>query len=263
MNKLEQIVAFKRQEVQKIKTEIKVEDLVKSPNFKRETISLISSLNQPKSSGIIAEFKRQSPSKGVINGTADVKLVTEGYIQAGVAAQSILTDVAFFGGNVMDLVQARTVNQSIPILRKDFVVDAFQIVESKAIGADVILLIAAVLTKEELKKFSNLAEDLGLDVLFEVHDESELDKLPESAKIVGINNRNLKTFKVDLEHSIDLVKKLPENVIKVAESGISDPKIVTGLKQYGFKGFLIGENFMKSEDPAEACKGFIDQLHGV
>ena len=263
MNKLEQIVAFKKQEVQKIKADIKLEDLVKSPNFKRETISLASSLSDPKGSGIIAEFKRQSPSKGVINGTADIKLVTQGYINAGVAAQSILTDVAFFGGNVMDLVQARTVNQSIPILRKDFIVDAFQIVESKAIGADAILLIAAVLTEEELKKFSNLAEDLDLDVLFEVHDKSELDKLPESAKIVGINNRNLKTFKVDLEHSIELVKQLPDHVIKVSESGISDPQIVTGLKQYGFKGFMNGENFMKTDDPAEACKGFIDQLHGI
>lgn len=260
MNKLEEITAFKKIEIQKIKADIKTEDLVKSPNFNRTPISLANALIEKNSSGIIAEFKRKSPSKGLINGTADVKVVTEDYLKAGVAAQSILTDTAFFGGQAMDLVQARSVNSNVPILRKDFVIDAFQIVESKAIGADAILLIAAILTEQELLNYSRLAEDLGLDVLFEVHNQQELDKLPANAKIVGINNRDLTTFKVDLEHSINLASQLPKGTIKVSESGISDPKIVTGLKQYGFQGFLIGENFMKSEDPGLSCKAFIDGI---
>ena len=260
MNKLEEITAFKKIEIQKIKADIKTEDLVKSPNFNRTPISLANALTEKNSSGIIAEFKRKSPSKGLINGTADVKVVTEDYLKAGVAAQSILTDTAFFGGQAMDLVQARSVNSNVPILRKDFVIDAFQIVESKAIGADAILLIAAILTEQELLNYSRLAEDLGLDVLFEVHNQQELDKLPANAKIVGINNRDLTTFKVDLEHSINLASQLPKGTIKVSESGISDPKIVTGLKQYGFQGFLIGENFMKSEDPGLSCKAFIDGI---
>ena len=260
MNKLEEITAFKKIEIQKIKADIKTEDLVKSPNFNRTPISLANALTEKHSSGIIAEFKRKSPSKGLINGTADVKVVTEDYLKAGVAAQSILTDTAFFGGQAMDLVQARSVNSNVPILRKDFVIDAFQIVESKAIGADAILLIAAILTEQELLNYIRLAEDLGLDVLFEVHNQQELDKLPANAKIVGINNRDLTTFKVDLEHSINLASQLPKGTIKVSESGISDPKIVTGLKQYGFQGFLIGENFMKSEDPGLSCKAFIDGI---
>lgn len=212
------------------------------------------------SKGIIAEFKRQSPSKGIINKDADIKQVTEAYLNAGASAQSILTDTAFFGGSIMDLIEARTVNSNVPILRKDFIVDAFQIVESKAIGADAILLIAACLTAKELKQFGGLASDLGLEVLYEVHDRSDLDKLDVSQGLIGINNRDLKTFKVDLENSIEMVKELPSTTLKVAESGISDPKIVTGLRQYGFDGFLIGEQFMKSNDPGSACKDFIDQL---
>ncbi|MGB0837778.1 MAG: indole-3-glycerol phosphate synthase TrpC [Flavobacteriaceae bacterium] len=260
MNTLEKIISFKKKEIQKIKSEITIESLVKSPTFKRTPISLADSLIAKGSSGVIAEFKRQSPSKGVINGQADIQQVTHDYLQAGVAAQSILTDTAFFGGSVMDLVSARTINSSVPILRKDFIVDAFQIVEAKAIGADAILLIAACLTAEELKNYGRLAQDLGLDVLYEVHDESELDKLGMLPKILGINNRNLKTFEVDLEHSIKMAEQLPDSVIRVSESGISDPKVVMGLKQYGFQGFLIGEEFMKTDNPGEACKAFIDQL---
>jgi indole-3-glycerol phosphate synthase len=217
-------------------------------------------LSKKGSKGIIAEFKRQSPSKGIINKDADIKQVTEAYLNAGASAQSILTDTAFFGGSIMDLIEARTVNSNVPILRKDFIVDAFQIVESKAIGADAILLIAACLTAKELKQFGGLASDLGLEVLYEVHDRSDLDKLDVSQGLIGINNRDLKTFKVDLENSIEMVKELPSTTLKVAESGISDPKIVTGLRQYGFDGFLIGEQFMKSNDPGSACKDFIDQL---
>ncbi|MGV8947329.1 MAG: indole-3-glycerol phosphate synthase TrpC [Lutibacter sp.] len=260
MNILEKIIAYKKLEVAKLMREVSLEKLVKSPNFSRTPISLKKALTAKNSTGIIAEFKRKSPSKGMINDKISIGEVTQGYLDANVAAQSILTDKEFFGGSIVDLIQARAVNETIPILRKDFIVDGFQIVESKAIGADVILLIAACLTKEELKNYGKLAEDLGMEVLYEVHNQEELDKIDLNHKIIGINNRNLKTFEVDLENSISLIKNIPENCIKVSESGISDPKIITGLKAYGFQGFLIGETFMKTEDPGLACLEFISQI---
>ena len=260
MNILEKIIAHKKQEVAQLKKEVMLEKLVKSPSFQRTPISLKNSLTKIDSTGIIAEFKRKSPSKGIINDKASIVEVTEGYLKANVAAQSILTDTHFFGGTIVDLMQARSVNDTTPILRKDFIVDGFQIVEAKSIGADAILLIAACLTKEELKNYGSLADDLGLDVLYEVHSEEDLDKIDLDNKIIGINNRNLKTFEVDLEHSIELASLIPESCIKVSESGISNPRIISGLREYGFKGFLIGENFMKSEDPGFACQEFISQI---
>ena len=260
MTILDKIIAFKKKEIAKIKAEVPVKKLVESPNFKRQPISLKKSLLEVGSTGVIAEFKRQSPSKGIINDKATIADVTNGYLEANVAAQSILTDISFFGGTMTDLMEARVINQQTPILRKDFVVDAFQIVEAKAIGADVILLIAACLTKEQLKNYGQLATDLGLEVLYEVHSQEDLDKIELSNKIIGINNRNLKTFEVDLEHSIVLANQIPDTCIKVSESGISDPRIITGLKEYGFQGFLIGENFMKTEDPGLACQEFISQI---
>tara|TARA_B110000879_G_scaffold13428_1_gene16747 strand:+ start:12746 stop:13534 length:789 start_codon:yes stop_codon:yes gene_type:complete len=261
MNILEQIVAFKKQEIAKIKAEVSLEKLVKSPAFKRTPLSLKESLIEKGSSGIIAEFKRQSPSKGIINATSTIQEVTEGYLNANVAAQSILTDTRYFGGTMVDLMTARTLNRVRPILRKDFVVDAFQIVEAKAIGSDAVLLIAACLTKEELKNYGKLATELGLSVLYEVHSQEELDKISDlDGKIIGINNRNLKTFEVDLEHSIALAAQIPDSCVKVSESGISDPRIISGLKEYGFQGFLIGENFMKTDNPGRACRQFIDQI---
>ena len=160
-----------------------------------------------------------------------------------------------------DLMEARNINQQKPILRKDFIVDGFQIVESKAIGADVILLIAACLTEKELKNYGQLATDLGMEVLYEVHTQQDLNKINDlDDKIIGINNRNLKTFEVDLEHSIKLASQIPTTCLKISESGISDPRIISGLKEYGFQGFLIGENFMNQENPGEACQAFINQI---
>lgn len=260
MTILDKIIAFKKQEIAKIKAEVPVKKLVESPNFKRTGLSLKSSLLEVGSTGIIAEFKRQSPSKGIINDKATIEDVTNGYLDANVAAQSILTDTSFFGGTMADLMEARIINQQKPILRKDFIVDGFQIVEAKAIGADVILLIAACLTKEQIKNYGQLATDLGLEVLYEVHTQEDLDKIELDNKIIGINNRNLKTFDVDLEHSIALANQIPDSCIKVSESGISDPRIITGLKEYGFKGFLIGETFMKTDNPGEACEEFISQI---
>ncbi|WGH75293.1 indole-3-glycerol phosphate synthase TrpC [Tenacibaculum tangerinum] len=261
MTILDKIIAFKKQEVAKIKAEVPVKKLVESPNFKREIFSLKKSLLEPYSTGIIAEFKRQSPSKGIINDKATVTEVTNGYLDANVAAQSILTDTSFFGGTMADLMEARAINEQKPILRKDFIVDGFQIVEAKAIGADVVLLIATCLTAEQLKNYGQLATDLGLEVLYEIHTQEDLDKIGDvDNKIIGINNRNLKTFEVDLEHSINLANQIPDTVVKVSESGISDPRIITGLKEHGFHGFLIGENFMKTENPGQACQEFIDQI---
>ena len=261
MTILEKIIAFKKQEVAKIKAEIPVKRLVESPSFKRTSISLKQSLIDSYSTGIIAEFKRQSPSKGVINERATVSEVTNGYLEANVAAQSILTDTSFFGGTMADLMEARTINSTKPILRKDFIVDGFQIVEAKAIGADAVSLIATCLTAQELKNYGQLARDLGLEVLYEIHTQEDLDKINDlDQKIIGINNRNLKTFDVDLEHSIALSSQIPTSAVKVSESGISDPRIITGLKEYGFQGFLIGENFMKTESPGMACQEFISQI---
>tara|TARA_B110000091_G_C13769006_1_gene455739 strand:- start:207 stop:995 length:789 start_codon:yes stop_codon:yes gene_type:complete len=261
MTILDKIIAFKKKEIAKIKAEVSVKKLVESPNFSRQPLSLKKSLLAVDSTGIIAEFKRQSPSKGTINDKATIAEVTNGYLDANVAAQSILTDTSFFGGTMADLMEARVINQQKPILRKDFIVDGFQIVEAKAIGADVILLIAACLTAEELKNYGNLAIDLGMEVLYEVHAQEDLDKINHlDNKIIGINNRNLKTFDVDLEHSIKLAGQIPDSCVKISESGISDPRIITGLKEYGFQGFLIGENFMKEENPGAACQTFINQI---
>ena len=261
MTILDKIIAFKKTEIAKIKAEVHIKKLVESPNFGREVFSLKKSLLEVGSTGIIAEFKRQSPSKGIINDTATIADVTNGYLDANVAAQSILTDTSFFGGSMADLMEARVINQQKPILRKDFIVDGFQIVEAKAIGADVILLIAACLTSEELKNYGNLATDLGLEVLYEVHTQEDLDKINDlDNKIIGINNRNLNTFEVDLENSIKLSNQIPDSSLKISESGISDPKIIMGLKEYGFQGFLIGETFMKQESPGEACLEFISQI---
>jgi len=260
MNILEKIIASKKKEVAQLKQEVQVEKLIKSPNFQRAPFSLKQSLVDVNSTGVIAEFKRQSPSKGIINDKATIEEVTQGYLEANVAAQSILTDTNYFGGNILDLMKARSINDVKPILRKDFIVDGFQIVEAKSIGADAILLIAACLTKQELKNYGMLAEDLGLEVLYEVHSQEDLDKIELDNKIIGINNRNLETFEVDLEHSIRLAELIPDSCVKVSESGISNPRIITGLKEYGFQGFLIGENFMKAEDPGYACKEFISQI---
>jgi|TARA_B110000238_G_scaffold172204_1_gene190544 indole-3-glycerol phosphate synthase len=261
MTILDKIITFKKKEIAKIKAEVSVKKLVESPNFSRQPLSLKKALLSVGSSGIIAEFKRQSPSKGIINDKATIAEVTNGYLDANVAAQSILTDTSFFGGTMADLMEARVINQQKPILRKDFIVDGFQIVEAKAIGADVILLIAACLTAEELKNYGNLATDLGMEVLYEVHVQEDLDKINHlENKIIGINNRNLKTFEVDLEHSIKLAGQIPDSCVKLSESGISDPRIITGLKEYGFQGFLIGENFMKEENPGVACQEFINQI---
>jgi indole-3-glycerol phosphate synthase len=258
MNILETIIAHKRTEVAERKKLKSVAELEQGPFFKNETLSLKKFLLDETKTGIIAEFKRRSPSKGIINDKATVEEVTKAYAVNGASGISVLTDESFFGGSLNDLLAA-TINE-VPLLRKDFIIDEYQIIEAKAYGAEVILLIAACLTPQEVKTLASFAKNLGVEVLLELHDETELEHIDSSIDLVGVNNRNLKTFNVDLEHSIRLSEKIGNDFIKVAESGINKVENINYLKQHGFRGFLIGENFMKTENPGEAFKNFVTQL---
>jgi len=255
MNILTQIIQYKRQEVEVRKILVPVRELVKSSLFKRECLSLTAFLLDPAKTGIIAEFKRRSPSKGFINKDADVKKITAVYTKYGASGLSVLTDNHFFGGNTADLIEARTNN--IPILRKDFIVDEYQLMVSKAMGADVILLIAACLSKQKVKSLAAVAKDLGLEVLLEIHNEKELDHICDEVDMVGINNRNLKNFTVDIYRSLELSTFIPKDKIKIAESGIDDVDTINAFRAAGYKGFLIGERFMKEKDPGKAFKDFV------
>ena len=257
---LDDIITHKRKEVAEKSATHPIILLEKSLYFKSECVSLKHYILREDKSGIIAEFKRQSPSKGIINAYADVEKTSIGYMQAGASALSVLTDEHFFGGKNGDLITARKFN-FCPILRKDFIVSEYQIIEAKSIGADAILLIAAVLTKKEIKDFTSLAHQLGLEVLLEIHNADELEKFTTEVDLVGINNRDLKTFNVDFENSIRLSKLLPEKTVKIAESGIHTSNDILVLKENGFDGFLIGENFMKTASPELACKKFIENLN--
>jgi len=259
MNILDKIVFDKRKEVAAKKEMLSIDYLQKSPMFLRDTISL--ALSVKSGSGIIAEFKRRSPSKQVINQKSSVIDVVTGYEEAGVSGISVLADTKYFGGSLDDLIQVRnTVN--LPILRKEFIIDSYQIIEAKAFGADAILLIAAILTEEEIIKYSSLANKLGLEVLLEVHNNEELNKADLTfVHLVGVNNRNLKTFEVSLETSKSLSKLIPDDRIKISESGISSVEAIKELKNFGFNGFLIGENFMKTEDPGKAAVKFLIELN--
>ncbi len=259
MNILERIIEHKKTEVTQRKLIVSETLLMQTKHFNRTCFSLIENLNSNNTTGIIAEFKRKSPSKGFINEHANVVEVTTGYTNAGAACLSVLTDTDFFGGSTADLLAAR-INQ-IPILRKDFIIDEYQIVEAKAMGADVILLIAACLSIEEVKRLSAFAVALGLEVLLELHDETELAHICDDTVLVGINNRNLKDFKVDINASLAMAKKIPDDKIKIAESGISDPAMIKIFKEAGFKGFLIGETFMKESNPALAFDTFAKNIN--
>lgn len=260
MTILEKIITHKRKEVALRAETHPVKLLEQSPYFASQAVSLEHYIKRADKSGVIAEFKRKSPSKGIINQYADVEKTSIGYMQAGASALSVLTDTHFFGGSNEDLITARKFNYC-PILRKDFVVNEYQVIEAKAIGADAILLIASVLTKEEIKHFTQLAHSLSLEVLLELHSEEELKKYTPEIKLVGVNNRNLKTFEVNLENAVKLAQQLPADTIKIAESGITTPQDIAYLKEHGFEGFLIGENFMKTATPEVTCKKFINQLN--
>lgn len=259
MNILDNIVIDKRKEVRLRKSLIPVSQLEASVLFERNTYSLSNNLKNSKS-GIIAEHKRRSPSKSVINQSLNVQDVARGYQNAGVCGMSVLTDSKYFGGSLDDLIVARA-SCKLPILRKEFIIDEYQIIEAKAYGADVILLIAAILTKNEIKQFSELAKQLGLEVLLEVHNEDELHKsIMPSLDMLGVNNRNLKTFKVSIDISKKLSNIIPNDFVKVSESGISSGKAIKELIPYEYKGFLIGENFMKTDNPGVSASKFIKEL---
>jgi indole-3-glycerol phosphate synthase len=250
MNILDQIMEFKKAEVKKERSEIPISELEKSYYFRRKTLSLKKSLGKENTTGIIAEFKRQSPSKGVFNEHADVVQVTRAYVENGAAGLSILTDTNFFGGSNHDLIDARI--HEIPLLRKDFIFDEYQIVRAKSIGADVVLLIAACLTPREVKRLAAFARNLDLEVLLELHEEQELEHICDDAELIGINNRDLKNFEVNINQSLRMASKIPANKIKIAESGINSVDDILLFKENGFSGFLIGELFMKQQDPGKA-----------
>ncbi len=261
MTILDKIVKDKHKEIALKKEHIPIHVLEQIPFFERKTISLANKLKNS-NTGIIAEFKRRSPSKSIINDTAKVEDVALGYQNAGVSGMSILTDEFYFGGTLDDLITARQ-SCNLPLLRKDFVIDEYQILEAKAFGADVVLLIAAILNKAEIKQFSELAKTLNLDVLLEVHNETELHKsIMPSLDMIGVNNRNLKTFEINTQISKDLSVLIPDEFVKISESGISNIETIKELQPYGYKGFLIGENFMKTDNPGTSASKFIQDLTG-
>lgn len=260
MTILDKIIKSKEAEIAHQKQVVDIQTLQKFSDFNRICNSLKSNLLKKNSSGIIAEFKQKSPSKGIINPLAKVEEVTKAYVNAGVAGLSILTESKFFGGSQSNLVKARESNPKIPILRKDFMIDRYQLIEAKAYGADVILLIAACLDKGQAEMLAKEAKKLGMEVLMEVHNEEELEKVNNFVDMVGVNNRDLKTFEVNIETSAKLAKMIPEQFVKISESGLSDAQTIHYLQKNDFKGFLIGETFMKTNNPGEACRKLIENI---
>lgn len=259
MTILQEIITHKRKEVAQRKALYPTQLLEKSIHFETPVVSLKKYLTRSDKSGIIAEFKRRSPSKGNINPYASVEQVSIGYMQAGASALSVLTDEQFFGGRNEDLTEARKFN-FCPILRKDFVIDEYQLIEAKSIGADAVLLIAECLDIKDLSSLAKAAKSLGLEVLMEVHSASQLKKLTENVDVVGVNNRDLTNFTVSIQTSLDLVNSIPNSVVKISESGISKVEAIIKLKQAGYQGFLIGEHFMKTAQPHKTCLKFIQEI---
>jgi indole-3-glycerol phosphate synthase len=258
MNILGTIIAKKKIEVAERKKNKSVSELKNGAFFKNETLSFREYLLREDKTGIVAEYKRKSPSKGIINDKSTVTEVTTSYAKYGASGISILTDEEFFGGSLSDLLEA-TINE-VPLLRKDFIIDEYQLIESKAYGAEVILLIAACLTKNEVVALAGFAKNIGLNVLLEINNEQELAHICNDVDVVGVNNRDLKTFVVDINRSIELGKQIPADKIKISESGIDSIDSINLLKEHGFNGFLIGERFMKEEDPGLAFQNFTKEL---
>jgi indole-3-glycerol phosphate synthase len=259
MTILEKIIGHKKQELANAQAVHPVKELMKSKLYGRKTLSLTESIQNEEKTGIIAEFKRKSPSRGLINGQAILEEVTTGYFRSGASGLSILTDQEFFGGTNEDLLRARELNP-IPILRKDFVIDEYQVVEAKAIGADAVLLIAAALDIGQTRNLARFARSLDLQVLLEVHQADELDHLNEFVNMVGVNNRDLHTFAVDVERSVQMAGEIPPDFVKISESGITSPLTIKKLRGCGYQGFLIGESFMRTPEPAVAFSDFVKLL---
>lgn len=263
MSILQEIVKHKQLEVAERISLYPIKLLEQSIYFEGKTVSLKKYILREDKSGIIAEFKRQSPSKGVINPYAEIERTSIGYMQAGASALSVLTDRKFFGGKNEDLTMARKFNYC-PILRKDFVIEEYQIVEAKAIGADAILLIAAILPPQRLQELAAFAKSLDLEVLLEVHNLEELQQnLHPEVDLIGVNNRNLNTFETSINVSKELAQHIPDNYVRVSESGISNPATLLELRDYGYEGFLIGESFMQHSRPEQAAARFIHDYQSL
>lgn len=260
MHILDKIVKHKKEEVDNKKRLYPTALLEKSLYFKSKTVSMSTYIKRKDKSGVIAEFKKKSPSKPDINLFADVEAVTIGYMQAGASGLSVLTDNHFFGGSQNDLITARKYN-FCPILRKDFIIDEYQILEARSMGADAILLIAEILTAEQIKRFTTIAIELGMEVLTELHSRDQLSKINDDIHMIGINNRDLKSFSTNINFSVDLIAQLPKDRTLITESGIHSVNDMVKLKKAGYDGFLIGERFMVHDDPGRACKVFIDQFN--
>lgn len=256
---LSEIIAHKKKEVEERKKRHSIDDFCKIIGKKTFPVRSLKQELENSDTGIISEFKRRSPSKGWINQPAKIEVIAPDYEWAGASALSVLTDKDYFGGSDEDLKNALSIVK-IPVLRKEFIVDEFQIYESKMLGANAILLIAAAITPQECKRFTEIAAQLQLDVLLELHDEKELEYVSDKNNLVGINNRNLGTFVTTVDKSFRMAELLPKNAVRVSESGISSPKIVKELRDAGYRGFLIGENFMKAGNPGESLKQFIKEL---
>ncbi len=260
MNILQEIIAHKQKEVAVNKELYPVKWLEQSIYFESQPVSLKKYIRRQDKSGVIAEIKRKSPSKGDINPYASVEQISIGYMQGGASGLSVLTDKKYFGGEAEDLKIARAFN-FCPILQKDFILDEYQVIEAKSNGADVILLIAAVLSKEKIQNLGALAQSFGMEVLLEIHYEEELkNSLTDIVDLIGVNNRDLKTFVIDINTSYELSEKIPNEFLKISESGITDVAIIKDLKKQGFEGFLIGETFMKNGRPEKVAKEFMRQL---
>lgn len=262
---LEEIVAWKRLEVDRQKSEVAPSEIYRQVEHrmaneeKTSTISM-AKLLQDSDSGIIAEFKRKSPSKGWIKEEGRPEVIPVSYAENGATALSILTDDKYFGGSLDYIRRARPLVKC-PILRKDFIIDEYQLFQARLVGANAILLIAADLSKEECKTLAHTAHELQLEVLLEIHSEPELDYFDEELiDMLGVNNRHLGTFHTDVENSFRLASLLPEQVVKVSESGISNPQTIRKLRKVGFRGFLMGEHFMRAADPGAALKEFLLEL---
>lgn len=260
---LQEIVDNKRQELA-VQQQIvpmaflykEVEKLLVQPTATRSmSHALLSS-----TSGIIAEFKRRSPSKGWIKESGRAEEIPLSYAQNGAAALSILTDEKYFGGSTAFIQAARPLVPKTPILRKDFIIDEYQLLEAKLVGADAVLLIAADLSLSECRNLARTAHELGLETLLEIHTEHELNYICDDIDMVGVNNRHLGTFHTDVENSFRLASMLPSDLVLVSESGISQPQTVRALRQAGFRGFLMGETFMKTDNPGKALAEFITSL---
>ena len=259
MNILDAIVEQKRMEILKRKQKRPLSKLGTFPCYRRKT-NVISLPELDAKPGIVAEFKRKSPSRGPIHMGAEPADVAAAYEAAGVAAMSILTDRKFFGGSLMDLKQVRESCPQLVLLRKDFIIDPYQLHEASAYGADMVLLIAAILDRREVEELALEAASLGLNTLFEVHDAGELEKYHPEIRFVGVNNRDLKRFKVDSSRSLEMIGEMPPGVVPVSESGLSHPKEIRKLWAAGYRLFLMGETFMKERDPGAACRRLMESL---